>query len=115
VPFVSLLGRLRTLAGFAVGALLEAAGLGAEGTAAYTVRAGDTLYTLSVRSGTTVQALARGNGLRNPDLIPIGQTLNVPIARAAPELAADPAFTPQVGFVADPSRWRAIRFERVTH
>ena len=44
----------------------------------YTVRAGDTLWGISRRYGTTVAELAGLNGIRNPDLIYPGQVLRLP-------------------------------------
>ena len=49
---------------------------GATGT--YTVQAGDTLGKIAVRYGTTVTALLQLNGLKNPDVLAIGQKLKVP-------------------------------------
>lgn len=47
-------------------------------TIAYTVQAGDTLWSLSIRYGTTVAAIKRANGLTG-DLILTGQVLLIPI------------------------------------
>lgn len=44
----------------------------------YTVRPGDTLWGLSQRYGTTVSALVSLNGIQNPNLIYVGQTLMIP-------------------------------------
>ncbi len=44
----------------------------------YVVVAGDTLYELSILWGTTVSAIATLNQIPNPNLIYIGQTLNIP-------------------------------------
>jgi LysM repeat protein len=44
----------------------------------YTVRWGDTLYSIARRFGTTVQAIAAVNGITNPSLIRIGQVLCIP-------------------------------------
>lgn len=43
----------------------------------YTVRRGDTLWSISRRFGTTVSALVRLNHLKNPDLIYAGQVLRI--------------------------------------
>lgn len=44
----------------------------------HTVRAGDTLYALAVRYGTTVAAIAAANNLSNPNNISVGQVLIIP-------------------------------------
>ncbi len=44
----------------------------------YIVQSGDTLSAIAWRFGTTVWAIAQANGLWNPNLIYIGQTLFVP-------------------------------------
>jgi len=44
----------------------------------YTVRRGDNLFRLSLRFGTTVQAIAEANGILNPNLIYVGQVLVIP-------------------------------------
>ena len=45
------------------------------GGGAYVVQRGDTLSELALQWGTTVEALAAANGIADPDLIYIGQTL----------------------------------------
>ncbi len=47
-------------------------------TIAYTVQAGDTLWLLARRYGTTVEAIMQANGLTG-DLIQIGQVLRIPV------------------------------------
>jgi len=49
-------------------------------TTTYVVVRGDTLYSISVRFGTTVAKLSAMNGISNPDLIYAGQVLIVPAA-----------------------------------
>ena len=44
----------------------------------YVVRAGDTLSAIARRFHTTVQALVAANGLANPNVIVVGQVLDVP-------------------------------------
>ncbi len=44
-------------------------------TGRYTVRRGDTLSSIAARNHTTPAALAAANGLRNPDVILVGQSL----------------------------------------
>ena len=43
----------------------------------YTVRAGDTLWAIAQRYNTTWQEIARLNGLKNPDMIYVGQVLRI--------------------------------------
>ena len=62
----------------------------------YTIKPGDTLSELAVRFGTTTEALAKANGITNPDKIYAGKKLTVPT----------------VGFGADPwsfDLWAAIK------
>lgn len=44
----------------------------------HVVQPGETLYSIAVRYNTTVQALVVANGLASPNLIYVGQVLNVP-------------------------------------
>ncbi len=46
----------------------------------YRVRAGDTLWTVAKRTGTTVKTLARVNGLKRPYVIRVGRVLRLPEA-----------------------------------
>lgn len=46
-------------------------------TSAYTVRAGDTLFSIARRAGTSVDAILRANNLVNPDFIFMGQRLSL--------------------------------------
>jgi len=48
------------------------------GTCQHTVVAGENLFRISLRYNTTVAALAAANGIVNPALIIVGQTLNIP-------------------------------------
>lgn len=64
-----------------IGQVLKVPGAGggsATTSASYTVRSGDTLGTIASRHGTTVAALVQANRLSNPNLIRIGQELQVP-------------------------------------
>jgi murein DD-endopeptidase MepM/ murein hydrolase activator NlpD len=56
----------------------------------YVVQAGDTLFSIAQRFGTTVEALAAANNIDNPALIGVGQKLIIPAPPAAtppPEVA----------------------------
>lgn len=44
----------------------------------YTVKPGDTLSEIAKMYETTVEALVASNGIKNPDIIHIGQVLNIP-------------------------------------
>lgn len=64
----------------------------------YRVAAGDTLSAIARRHGTTVPALTRLNGLRDPNRLQVGQRLRLPAAPArpaAPRPVAAPPATPQ--------------------
>lgn len=50
------------------------------GNLVYVVQPGDTLFRIAVRFNTTVTTLARANGIANPNIIRIGQHLNIPTA-----------------------------------
>lgn len=49
----------------------------------YTIRAGDTLSAIAARYNTSVDKLASTNGIRNPNLINAGQTLEIPGATSS--------------------------------
>ena len=59
----------------------------------YVVQAGDTLYAIAERFGTTVEAIAAANDLADPSLIDVGQRLVIPTDR--PELVPEPAPEPE--------------------
>jgi LysM repeat protein len=50
----------------------------------YTVQAGDTLYSIARRYGTTVEAIQSANGIVNPWYIRVGQKLIIPGGSTAP-------------------------------
>ncbi|MCR4616538.1 MAG: LysM peptidoglycan-binding domain-containing protein [Clostridiales bacterium] len=45
----------------------------------YTVKKGDTLTRIAKKYKTTVSALVKANGIKNPDIIYTGQTLRIPV------------------------------------
>lgn len=56
---------------------VSSAPIQAPATSTYTVRSGDTLSSIAAKFGTSYQTLASLNGISNPNLIYIGQTLRV--------------------------------------
>ena len=58
----------------------------ASGAGTYSVRAGDTLGRIAKTHGTTWQALAKLNGLANPNVIAVGQVLKVPAPPTDPSV-----------------------------
>jgi len=60
----------------------------------YTVRRGDTLYSIARRYGTTVQAIAQANNLYNPSLIHVGQVLYIPSGEVPPPSPPSPPPSP---------------------
>lgn len=53
---------------------------GGTGGTTYTVRSGDTLFTIAQQFGVTTQAIISANNLTNPDRLSIGQQLIIPAA-----------------------------------
>jgi len=68
-------------------------------TGTYTVRAGDTLFRIAIRFGTTVAALKSANGLTS-DIIFVGQVLRLPGAGGIAPTATKPAATSAPGATA---------------
>ena len=66
------------------------------GDTVYTVVKGDTLSKIAAKYGTTVQALAKYNGITNVNLIHVGQTIRIPGAGSSSTTAPAPA-TPSTG------------------
>ncbi|MFY0582219.1 LysM peptidoglycan-binding domain-containing protein [Cystobacter fuscus] len=66
------------------------------------MRSGDTLSGIAQRHGTTVSALAQANGIKNPDLIQVGQKLSIPgkggtSAPSAPSAGSGGSYTVRSG------------------
>jgi len=51
-------------------------------TGKHTVQAGENMFRIALRYGTSVQAIANANGITNPALIYVGQVLTIPSAGA---------------------------------
>ena len=68
----------------------------------YIVRPGDTLFSIATRYHTTAATLAQLNGIVNPTMIYVGQTLNVPAASNAPSPTATPAPAGDMVYVVQP-------------
>ncbi len=65
------------------------------GSQRYTVQRGDTLFLISRRFNTTVQAIMTASGLTNPNLIFVGQQLTIPgSSGGTPVPTSPPAGTP---------------------
>ena len=60
-----------------VGQVIKVTGTAAAAAKTYTVRSGDTLSGIAAKYGTTSANLARINGISNPNLIQVGQTLRI--------------------------------------
>lgn len=54
----------------------------------YKIKKGDTLWDIARANGTTVDALAKANGIKNPDLIYAGDTITIPTASSAKAASA---------------------------
>ena len=52
---------------------------GMRGYVVHQVVSGDTLSEIALRHGSTVEHIATANGIRDPDLIRVGQVLRVPV------------------------------------
>jgi len=90
---------------------------GGGGARTHVVRSGDTLSALAARYNTSVSALAGLNGIRNPDLIHVGDRLRLPGAGSGAPSPQAPAPAPQPAAPAPAGQanWMAIaRGERGT-
>lgn len=66
----------------------------------YIVQPGDTLALIAERFGTTVAAIVKANNIANPDVIFVGQVLQIPVPGAppVPTPTPPPSITVPVGF-----------------
>lgn len=55
----------------------------AQGVTVYTVKKGDTLSQIAAKYGTTYQAIAAYNGIKNPNVIRVGQKIRIPASTRA--------------------------------
>lgn len=58
-----------------------------QGVTVYTVKKGDTLSQIAAKYGTTYQAIAAYNGIKNPNVIRVGQKIKIPTATAPESFA----------------------------
>lgn len=65
--------------------------------ATYTVKAGDTMYSIATRYGVTVSALAAANNISNVNLIRVGQVLKIPGTSSTPPPATTVTYTVKPG------------------
>lgn len=54
----------------------------AQGVTVYTVKKGDTLSQIAAKYGTTYQEIAAYNGIKNPNVIRVGQKIKIPASTA---------------------------------
>lgn len=69
------------------GVSVKPGGNATTGGTTYTVKAGDTLSTIAAKYGTTYQAIANYNGIKNPNLIFVGQKIKIPVGNAGAQAA----------------------------
>ncbi len=69
------------------------------GSVTHVIQRGENLFRIALRYGTTVQAIASANGIANPSLIHVGQTLTIPSSGTEPPSppAGDTTYTVQPG------------------
>jgi len=77
----------------------------------YTVQPGDTLEVIATRVGTSQQALATANHLRNANRLSVGQVLKVPGARRAPEPKATGEACDSSSLVKEALRYRGVPYQ----
>jgi LysM repeat protein len=66
--------------------------------ATYVVQPGDTLWRISRQFGTTVEAIVQANRIPNPNLIYVGQVLEIPVGPTSPPVpTVPPGPTPTAG------------------
>jgi LysM repeat protein len=68
----------------------------------YVVQPGDTLSKIAAMYGTTVDAIVQANGLENPNLIAVGQQLQIPVSGGGGELVSAQTSGPDLAASAAP-------------
>lgn len=58
----------------------------------YTVKSGDTLTAIARKHGTTVEALVASNGIKNKNLIYVGQVLQIPTKETTKPVNNNPVY-----------------------
>ena len=84
---------------------------GSGSAATYTVRAGDTLYSIARRFGTTAETIAEANQLTDPGLIEAGQVLVIPSPIGTPAAAPGQSHAEVIRNVATDQRVVAFTFD----
>lgn len=74
---IAKLNNIKNLDLISVGQVLNIRGNSKETVTTYTIKSGDTLSEIAQKHGTTVSAIASANGISNPNLISVGQTLRI--------------------------------------
>ena len=64
------------------------------GAGSYVVQPGDNLFRISLRFGVSLAAIAQANGILNPNLIFVGETLTIPAGGTAPVPGTTPITAP---------------------
>jgi len=72
------------------------------GTTTYVVQAGDTLFSIATRYGTTVDAISQANGIVDPTQIYVGQELTIPTGGEVVSPPSEPS-TGGTTYVVQPS------------
>lgn len=74
--------------------LLLATFLSALAATTYTVKSGDNLTKIAKQFGVTVQKIAETNGIKDPNVIMVGQVLTIPDTSVQPSPSPSPSTTP---------------------
>jgi N-acetylmuramoyl-L-alanine amidase len=76
---------------------IGASATSASGGATHTVRAGETLSDIAARFGVTISALARANGISNPNFVVAGSSISIPGTTMG--AAPGPVSSTEVGYL----------------